>query len=80
MPAESAREMGRIGWRGLPQNTDRRSACVISPTGFPTMPVAAEACSRRGRSACGVYLPDLVQERPPDLPPGLAPLSLVKKE
>jgi hypothetical protein len=40
----------------------------------------AEARSSKGKSACGVYLPDLEQPRPPDLPPGLAPLRLVKKE
>ena len=40
----------------------------------------AEARSKRGVSACGVYLPDLEQKRPPDLPPGLAPLRLVKSK
>jgi hypothetical protein len=40
----------------------------------------AEARSKKGKSACGVYLPDLEQKRPPDLPPGLAKLRLVKKE
>jgi hypothetical protein len=40
----------------------------------------AEAHSKRGESACGVYLPDLEQKRPPNLPPGLAPLRLVKSE
>jgi hypothetical protein len=29
----------------------------------------AEARSKKGKSACGVYLPDLEQPRPPDLPP-----------
>jgi hypothetical protein len=43
-------------------------------------PWLAEARSNKGKSACGVYLPDLEQPRPPDLPPGLAPLRLVKKE
>ena len=37
----------------------------------------AEARRKRGVSACGVYLPDLEKKRPPDLPPGLAPLRLV---
>jgi hypothetical protein len=37
----------------------------------------AEARGRRGVSACGVYLPDLDQPRPPDLPPGLARLRVV---
>jgi hypothetical protein len=40
----------------------------------------AEARSKRGQSACGVYLPDLEQLRPPDAPPGLVKLRLVKKE
>ncbi len=40
----------------------------------------AEARSKRGKSACGVYLPDLEQPRPPDAPPGLAKLRLVKKD
>jgi hypothetical protein len=40
----------------------------------------SEARSKKGESACGIYLPDLEQKRPPDLPPGLAPLRLVKNE
>jgi hypothetical protein len=40
----------------------------------------AEARSKRSVSACGVYLPDLEQPRPPDLPPGPVKLRLVKKE
>ena len=40
----------------------------------------AEARSKRGKSACGVYLPDLEQPRPPDAPPGMMKLRLVKKE
>jgi hypothetical protein len=42
----SAREGGHIDWRGLRQNTDRTSACVISPTGSPTI---AGGDPRRGR-------------------------------
>jgi hypothetical protein len=38
----------------------------------------AEARSKQGVSACGVYLPDLEQPRPPDLPPGMTKLRLVK--
>ena len=37
----------------------------------------AEAHGKRGVSACGVYLPDLEQPRPPDLPPGLVRLRVV---
>ena len=39
----------------------------------------AEARSKKGKSACGVYLPDLEQPRPPDAPPGMEKLRLVKK-
>ena len=38
----------------------------------------AEARSKLGRSSCGVYLPDLEQPRPPDAPPGLVKLRLIK--
>ena len=37
----------------------------------------AEAHGKRAVSACGVYLPDLEQPRPPDLPPGLVRLRVV---
>jgi hypothetical protein len=39
----------------------------------------AEAHGKRGISSCGVYLPDLEASRPPDLPPGMVKLRLVKK-
>jgi hypothetical protein len=39
----------------------------------------ADARSKRGTSSCGVYLPDLEQPRPPDAPPGMVKLQLVKK-
>ena len=39
----------------------------------------AEARSKKGKSACGVYLPDLEQPRPLDAPPGMVKLRLVKK-
>ena len=38
----------------------------------------AEAHGRKGKSACGVYLPDLEQPRPPDVPPGMVKLRLIK--
>jgi hypothetical protein len=38
----------------------------------------AEARSKKGKSDCGVYLPDLEHRRPPDLPPGMVKLRLVK--
>jgi hypothetical protein len=34
---------------------------------------------KRGKSACGVYLPDREQPRPPAAPPGMVKLRLVKK-
>jgi hypothetical protein len=37
-----------------------------------------EARSKKGKSACGGYLPDLEHKRPPDLPPGMVKLRLVK--
>jgi hypothetical protein len=36
----------------------------------------AEARSKKGKSACGVYLE---QPRPPDAPPGMVKLRLIKK-
>jgi hypothetical protein len=41
--------------------------------------VGVEAHGKRGKSGCGVYLPDLEQPRPPDAPPGMVKLRLVKK-
>jgi hypothetical protein len=38
----------------------------------------AEAHGRKGKSGCGVYLPDLEQPRPPDAPPGMVKLRLVR--
>ena len=38
----------------------------------------AEARSKKGKSACGGYLPDLEHKRPPDLPPAMVKLWLVK--
>lgn len=39
-----------------------------------------ESCARvKGADACGVYLPDLEQPKPPDLPPGLVKLRVVKE-
>jgi hypothetical protein len=39
----------------------------------------AEAHGRKRKSGCGVYLPDLEHRRPPDLPPGMVKLQLIKK-
>jgi hypothetical protein len=38
----------------------------------------AEARSKAGKSAFGVYLPNLANLRPPGLPPGLLKLRLIK--
>jgi hypothetical protein len=38
----------------------------------------AEARSKKSKSACGIYLPDLEHKRPPDLPPGMVKLRLVR--
>jgi hypothetical protein len=38
----------------------------------------AESHGRKGKSGCGVYLPDLEQPRPPDAPPGMVKLRLIK--
>jgi hypothetical protein len=35
-------------------------------------------CLGRGEAVEGVYLPDLEHKRPPDLPPGMVKLRLVK--
>jgi hypothetical protein len=40
----------------------------------------AEARSKAGKSACGVYLPDLGNPRPPDLPQGRLKLRLIKSD
>jgi hypothetical protein len=40
----------------------------------------SDSRSKRGQSACGNYLPDLEQPRPPDKPSGMVKLRLVKKE
>ena len=68
--AGSARAMGLTDWRGwqpkfgpeisLRDLLDRFSHDCLR---------RAEAHGKRGVSACGVYLPDLEQPRPPDLPP-----------
>jgi hypothetical protein len=39
----------------------------------------AEARSKKGKSACGVYLPDLEHRGPHDAPPEMVKLRLVKK-
>jgi hypothetical protein len=72
-----AREAGSIGWRGSPQNSALRSPFAIYWTDFLTT-----ACGglRREASEHGVYLPDLEQKRPPDKPPRMVKLRLVRKK
>jgi hypothetical protein len=41
-------------------------------------PCRAEARSKAGKSACGVYLLDFEQPRPADMRPGMVKLRLVK--
>jgi hypothetical protein len=79
-PAASVRGGGRIvslDWLG---NTDQRSAFDLTDRFSYDCLWRAEARSKKGKSACGVYLPDLEQPRPPDLPPGMVKLRLVKSE
>ena len=65
------------------------ACCKIRPRDHPSRsfgPVLlrlhwrGEARSKRGQSACGVYLPDLEQPRPPDKPPSMVKLRLVRTE
>jgi len=48
------------------------------PSRFALTLSRAETCGKCGQSTCGVYPPDLEQPRPPDVPPGLVKLRLVK--
>jgi hypothetical protein len=41
--------------------------------------VAGRGAVKEAQVACGVYLPDLEYSRPPDAPPGMVKLRLVKK-
>jgi hypothetical protein len=43
------------------------------------LPIACEARSKNGKSACGFYLPDLEHRGPHDAPPEMVKLRLVKK-
>ena len=38
---------------------------------FLRLPLAGRGAVKEGQVACGVYLPDLQQPRPPDAPPGM---------
>jgi hypothetical protein len=40
----------------------------------------AEARTKASKLGCGVYLPDLANPRPPDLPAGLVKLRLIKSD
>jgi hypothetical protein len=78
-PVASAHGADRIGWHGWRRNSVRRSVCATSRIGFPTTACGGRRrAAKRGRSSCGVYLPDLEQPGPPDDPPGRAKLRLIK--
>jgi hypothetical protein len=77
-PAASARGPALIGWRASPQNLDPRLPCDLTDRFSYDCLWRAEARPKAGKSACGVYLPDLANPRPPDLPPGLLKLRLIK--
>jgi hypothetical protein len=78
-PAASVRGAALIDWRGSPQNTVPEITLRDLTERFSYDCVwRAEARSKKGKSACGVYLPDLEHKRPPDLPPGMVKLRLVK--
>jgi hypothetical protein len=78
--AASVRGAAPIASPHWPRNTDRKSAFAIYLDRFCYDCLwRAEARSKKGKSARGVYLPDLEQPRPPDAPPGMVKLRLVKK-
>ena len=70
--------MGLTDWRGWQPNSGQRSSLrdLLDRFSYDCL-WRAEARGKRGVSACGVYLPDLEQPRPPDLPPGLVRLRVV---
>jgi hypothetical protein len=70
--------MGLTDWRGWPPNSGLKIGLrdLLDRFSYDCL-WRAEARSKKGKSACGVYLPDLEQPRPPDLPPGLVRLRVV---
>jgi hypothetical protein len=68
--------MGLTDWRGWQPNSGRKSASATSSFSYDCL-WRAQAHGKRGVSACGVYLPDLEQPRPPGLPPRLVRLRVV---
>ena len=62
---------------GLRDQLDESAYSLSRPTPAPVSRPSWSPTSERGVSACGVYLPDLEQPRPPDLPPGLVRLRVV---
>jgi hypothetical protein len=79
-PAASARAAAPFVWLDWRRNSGRRSSLrdLADHFSYDCM-WRAEAHGRKGKSGCGVYLPDLEQPRPPDAPPGMVKLRLVKK-
>jgi hypothetical protein len=78
--AESARGAGHTSWLDCQRNTDPEISLrdLLDRFSYDCL-WRAEARSKKGKSARGVYLPDLEQPRPPDAPPGMVKLRLVKK-
>ena len=79
LAAGFARDAGPVGSRDWPRNSGRRSAFATSDRFTYDCLWRVEAQSKKGKSACGIYLPDLEHPRPPDAPPGMVKLRLVKK-
>jgi hypothetical protein len=77
--AASARGAAHIGSRDWLLSSDRRSAFATSRTGSPTTAFGGPRRGQRRASQLAAYtLPDLEQPRPPDAPPGMVKLRLVK--
>ncbi len=68
------------GCRSAKGGREDQLAASFLPSRFSyDCPSRTEARSRKGKSACGVYLPDVEQPRPPAAPRGTVKLSLLKK-
>jgi hypothetical protein len=76
VPARGAGLTVLLDWR---RNMDLKSAFDLTDRFFYDCFWRAKPRSKKGKSACGVYLPDLEQPRPPDVPPKMVKLRLVKK-
>ena len=80
-PAESARGEGPTASLDWQRNSVRKLPSTTSTDRFSYDCMwRAKAHGKKGKSGCGVYLPDLEHPRPPDVPPGMVKLRLVKNE